>query len=219
MSVSQRYFFISLMVLSLAACQEQAADDTPSSASETSITADAPGSTIKTLDWIDLLPANIDREALIERYADLVIQRLDQVDDRSLQATIINEFNQAPSNPNLDGLNIRLAGYMIVLDDRDGRINEFLLVPYSGAGVHQPAPPANQMILVRPEPEQALAASEQYAAVWVEGILKVQTSSTSVAQTAYLLEHAQIRLYTAEDAKQTELLQKQPEHTNEHARD
>lgn len=219
MSVSQRYFFISLMVLSLAACQEQVADNAPSSASETSIAADTLGSTIKTLDWIDLLPANIDREALIERYADLVIQRLDQVDDRSLQATIINEFNQAPSNPNLDGLNIRLAGYMIVLDDRDGRINEFLLVPYSGAGVHQPAPPANQMILVRPQPEQALAASEQYAAVWVEGTLRVQTSSTSVAQTAYLLENSQVKLYTAEDAKQAELLQKQPEHADEHAHD
>lgn len=219
MNVSQRYFFISLMVLSLAACQEQAADDVPNSASEATITTDAPSSTIKTLDWIDLLPADIDREALMERYADLVIQRLDQVDDRSLQATIINEFNQAPSNPNLDALHIRLAGYMIVLDDRDGQINEFLLVPYSGAGVHQPAPPANQMILVRPQAEQALGSNEQYAAVWVEGILKVQTSSTSVAQTAYFLENAQVKLYTAEDAKQAELLQKQPEHADEHAHD
>lgn len=219
MSVSQRYFFISLMVLSLAACQEQAADNAPNSASEATITTDAPSSTIKTLDWIDLLPPNIDREALMERYADLVIQRLDQVDDRSLQATIINEFNQAPSNPKLEGLHIRLAGYMIVLNDRDGRINEFLLVPYSGAGVHQPAPPANQMILVRPQPEQALAADEQYAAVWVEGILQVRTSSTLVAQTAYLLENAQVKLYTAEDAKQAELLQKQPEHTDKHAHD
>ena len=104
---------------------------------------------------------------------------------------------------------------MAVLDDRDGRINGFLLVPYSGAGLHQPAPPANQMVLVRLQPEQALATNTQYEAVWVEGVLQVQTTSTSVAEAAYVLEPAQVQPYTAEDAKQAEAIQDKQEHAHD----
>lgn len=164
----------------------------------------SPTNTAKTLDWIDLLPDTADQVALMEHYADLVIQRLDPPDDPDLQTKIIAEFNQAPANTSLDGMKIRLAGYMLVLDDRDGRITEFLLVPYSGAGVHQPAPPANQMILVRVQPERALKADQAYESVWIAGRLKVQKNTTSVAQVAYLLEDANVSLYTAEDAKQAE---------------
>lgn len=158
--------------------------------------------TITTLDWIDLLPENINRAALMEHYADLVIQHLDPPDDPSLLAQMMAKFDQAPTNSSLHTVKIRLAGYMIVLDDREGRITEFILVPYSGAGIHQPAPPANQMILVRVKPEQALAADQAYESVWVEGVLQVKTNPTSIASVAYLLEDAQVRLYTAEDAKQ-----------------
>lgn len=173
---------------------------------------------VKTLDWIDLLPPNIDRAALMEHYADLVIQRLDPPDDPSLQEKIITEFKQAPANPKLDGVRIRLAGYMIVLDDREGTITEFLLVPYSGAGVHQPAPPANQILLVRIKPEQALAAEQGYEAVWVEGKLKLQNNTTSIASVAYLLEEAQVHVYTAEDAKQADAqhIEHEHEHEDEH---
>ena len=212
MNVSKVLGFISLMVfaqLALSACHEQTA------ATNVGQAAEVQTNTSKQLDWIDLLPATVDREALMERYADLVIQRLDRSEDASLQEQILNEFKQAPTNPNLNGIKVRLAGYMAVLDDRDGRINEFLLVPYSGAGLHQPAPPANQMVLVRLQPEQALATNTQYEAVWVEGVLQVQTTSTSVAEAAYALENAQVQPYTAEDAKQAEAAQAKHEQAHD----
>lgn len=212
MSVSKVFCFVSLMVfaqLALSACHEQTA------ATNVGQAAEVQTNTSKQLDWIDLLPANVDREALMERYADLVIQRLDRSEDASLQEQILSEFKQAPINPHLNGLKVRLAGYMAVLDDRDGRINEFLLVPYSGAGIHQPAPPANQLVLVRLQPEQALATNTQYEAVWVEGVLQVQTTSTSVAEASYALDNAQVQPYTAEDAKQAEAVQAKHEQAHD----
>lgn len=191
----------------------QAASAEESDAAKLPVASNTP---VKTLDWIDLLPVTTDREALMEHYADLVIQRLDPETDRELQKKIIAEFNQAPPNLQLNATKVRLAGYMLVLDDREGQIQEFILVPYSGAGVHQPAPPANQMILVRPKSGQALASSEQYQAVWIEGQLTVTDTETTVARVAYLLEDAQVHLYTADDAKQAEATQNQPEH-DEHA--
>jgi hypothetical protein len=171
-----------------------------------------PKEEIRTIDWIDLLPTDINRKALMEHYADLIIQRLDPPDDLSLQEQIITELKQAPVNPSLAGVKLRLAGYMIVLDEFEGKITEFLLVPYSGAGVHQPAPPANQMLLVRLNPEQALATAQMYESVWVEGRLKIQPDETSIARVAYRLEDAQVRLYTMEDARQAEAREAKLEH-------
>ncbi|TXH70188.1 MAG: DUF3299 domain-containing protein [Thiothrix sp.] len=170
---------------------------------------------VRPLDWIDLLPAHVDRQALMEHYADLVIQRLDPPADLQAQQQILKELQQAPINKELEGLRIRLAGYMTVLNDLEGKITEFLLVPYSGAGIYQPAPPANQMILVRLKPEQALSLEQAYESVWVEGRLKIQAEETSIAQVSYLLDDAQVRLYTAEDARQAAVQEAQHEHEHE----
>lgn len=192
MSLQIQYLLRSLIILSLGLNFASY----PASSSENQLN--------KTIDWIDLLPTHVDRVALMEHYADLVIQRLDPPDDPNFQAKIMTEFAQAPTNPSLNGKPIRLAGYMVVLENREDRITEFLLVPYSGAGLHQPAPPTNQMILVRVQPENALVTSQEYESVWVEGRLKIETNLSSIAPVAYLLEAAQVSLYTAEDAKQAE---------------
>lgn len=183
----------------------------PSDTTQTSQTTEK----VHTLDWIDLLPAYVDRQVLMEHYADLVIQRLDPPADLQAQQQILKELQQAPVNKELDGLRIRLAGYMTVLNDLEGKITEFLLVPYSGAGIYQPAPPANQMIIVRLKPEQALSLEQAYESVWVEGRLKIQAEETSIAQVSYLLDDAQVSLYTAEDARQAAVQEAQHEHEHE----
>lgn len=170
---------------------------------------------VRPLDWIDLLPAHVDRQALMEHYADLVIQRLDPPADLQAQQQILKELQQAPINKELEGLRIRLAGYMTVLNDLEGKITEFLLVPYSGAGIYQPVPPANQMIIVRLKPEQALSLEQAYESVWVEGRLKIQAEETSIAQVSYLLDDVQVSLYTAEDARQAAVQEAQHEHEHE----
>ncbi|MBO4335911.1 MAG: DUF3299 domain-containing protein [Desulfovibrio sp.] len=50
----------------------------------------------------------------------------------------------------LDGQEIALQGFVVPLErDADNKLSEFLLVPYFGACIHVPPPPANQIVYVR----------------------------------------------------------------------
>ena len=55
----------------------------------------------------------------------------------------------APVVKALDGQLVKLPGYIVPLDvTEEGRVTEFLLVPYYGACIHTPPPPANQIVVV-----------------------------------------------------------------------
>jgi hypothetical protein len=61
-----------------------------------------------------------------------------------------------------------------------------LLVPYFGACIHLPPPPANQTILVTlQKPVRKLSSMDT---VWVEGILREARVDTGIAVTGYSLE-------------------------------
>ena len=52
----------------------------------------------------------------------------------------------------LNGINIRLTGFMVPLDVDFGEaetVTEFVLVPSAGMCMHVPPPPPNQMLMVR----------------------------------------------------------------------
>jgi hypothetical protein len=58
---------------------------------------------------------------------------------------------------------------------------EFLLVPYWGACIHVPPPPANEIVhAVLPEGETYRGGA--FDALWVSGVLKVERSSSDVAE-------------------------------------
>jgi hypothetical protein len=81
-------------------------------------------------------------------------------------------------NSTLDGQEVRLAGYLLPLEFAGKAVSEFLLVPWSGACIHTPPPPANQVIHVKadkPFPVQAM-----FDAVWVTGRLVTRASRPSV---------------------------------------
>jgi uncharacterized protein len=50
--------------------------------------------------------------------------------------------------PALNGQEVTIAGSMVPLRLEADRVSQFLLVPYAGACIHVPPPPANQIILV-----------------------------------------------------------------------
>jgi hypothetical protein len=52
-------------------------------------------------------------------------------------------WDKAPTNPAVEGMKARLPGYVVPLDTQPAGIKEFLLVPYFGACIHSPPPPAN----------------------------------------------------------------------------
>ena len=64
---------------------------------------------------------------------------------------------------------MRIPGFVVPLEDSKDGLKEFLLVPYFGACIHSPPPPANQIIHVLPEHAGQGRASMD--TVWVSGML------------------------------------------------
>lgn len=82
-------------------------------------------------------------------------------------------------NRKLAGQSIRLAGYLLPLEFSDKGVTDFLLVPYVGACVHVPPPPANQIVFVRLA--KKFRINELFTPVWVSGKLQTQAASKSLS--------------------------------------
>lgn len=80
---------------------------------------------------------------------------------------------------NLDGKQISLAGYLLPLDFSDKGVKEFLLVPYVGACIHTPPPPANQIAFVRLK--KAHKINQLYDPVWVTGRMNTKLVSKNLS--------------------------------------
>ena len=101
----------------------------------------------------------------------------------------------------LDGVLIRMPGYALPLEFNDTAITEFLLVPYVGACIHVPAPPANQTVFVKLN--QSYQANSLYEPIWITGRVKVKRTSQSLnfvdgsapIEAGYTIEGVRIEPY------------------------
>jgi uncharacterized protein len=92
----------------------------------------------------------------------------------------------APVVTSLDGKRVHIGGYIVPLDFDATRVKEFLLVPFVGACIHVPPPPANQIVYVKAE--AGFDVQGTFDPVWVTGILKVTTAFTGLAEAGYSLQ-------------------------------
>jgi len=105
------------------------------------------------------------------------------------------------ANAELNGENIRIPGYLLPLEFEDRKVVEFLLVPWVGACIHTPPPPANQLVHVRYP--QGVEFEGLYAPVWVKGRIEVQRSVQGVryvdgdasVETSYFMQPALVKPY------------------------
>jgi len=103
------------------------------------------------------------------------------------------KWDSAPIETKYINQGIKIAGYAVTLDANKKSISEFLLVPYFGACIHLPPPPANQIILVKlAKPVTKLASMDT---VWVEGVLRDARVDTGLAVTGYTLDAARTYPY------------------------
>lgn len=101
---------------------------------------------------------------------------------------------QAPVVRALDGVLVKLPGYIVPLEtEADGRVVDFLLVPYFGACIHVPPPASNQIVHVRSD--GGVRLEELYQPFWVEGPLRVQHSSSELAEAGYGMQASRIYRY------------------------
>ena len=104
-------------------------------------------------------------------------------------------WDNAPTEPSLDGARVKLPGYLVPLEESAAGHTEFLLVPYFGACIHTPPPPANQIVLVVPaKPAPGLRSMDT---VWVSGVLKTVRGSSAMGSTGYRLDATRVEPYKA----------------------
>ena len=139
---------------------------------------------LREITWDDLVPPGVP-------YSEIVGPGfIDEANDiwRPEYDANATRFNRA-----LDGVSVRLPGYVIPMDtDAEGTRN-FILVPYVGACIHTPPPPANQLVLVgseRPWPIEDL-----WTPVWVDGRLTIEQQTTALAEVGYRIAADTIEVY------------------------
>ena len=147
-----------------------------------SITASAPAkgappaaTAFRTITWESLVPPDWDP---FKEFRGIDMSTLQDGDPKAaaMLKRMREVWDQAPVNPALVGQQVRIPGFVVPLEDTKDGIKEFLLVPYFGACVHSPPPPANQIIHVLPK--TAAKGFRSMDAVWISGTLnQVQTDS------------------------------------------
>ena len=134
--------------------------------------------------WPELIPKHWDPRAQLK---DLDLGKLQDSDPRAMEVLdkIKLAWDNAPVEPALNGKRLRIAGFAIPLERKGDEVTEFLLVPYFGACIHSPPPPANQIIhAVSAKP---LAGTRTMDAVWAYGTLKAQRGTSSWGVSGYRL--------------------------------
>lgn len=147
---------------------------------------------LRTLSWEELIP-----EGAPPPPPPVAFHDLSQLADALAAESGPAATQQSPVAPvveALDGQRVRIPGYVVPLDlDDAGRVRELLLVPWFGACIHVPPPPANQIVHVRTT--QELALDDLWQPFWIEGTLRVAHSSSELAEAGYQMQAERIQPY------------------------
>jgi len=145
------------------------------------------------VNWDELIPKDWDP---LKRFREMKLGGMSDADPRAQQMLkeIREAWNAAPTNPGLDDKAVRIAGYVVPLDDTKAGMREFLLVPYLGACIHTPPPPANQIIHVKPA--QPVKGLQMMDAVWISGRLKTLRADTAFGVSGYAMQALRVEPYT-----------------------
>ena len=92
----------------------------------------------------------------------------------------------------LNGKRVAIGGYIVPLDFESTSIKEFLLVPFVGACIHVPPPPANQIIYVKSE--KGIEITGPFDPVTVTGTMKTETAFTGLADAGYSIDAEAVEL-------------------------
>ncbi|SPJ28800.1 DUF3299 domain-containing protein [Falsiruegeria mediterranea] len=134
--------------------------------------------------WDDLIPPGIP-------YSEIIGEgELDEINDTWAP---IYDANSTKLNEALNGVYIKMPGYILPFDIGADGVTNFLLVPYVGACIHTPPPPANQLVVVNSEKPWPL--DRLWEPVWVTGTLRTQLTSTDLGQTGYSISADEMEVY------------------------
>ena len=140
--------------------------------------------TPREITWDDLIPPGV-------AYSEIIGEG--QLDEANGQWNPIYDSNAFQLNEELDGVYIRMPGFIIPFDVSAEGVTEFMLVPYIGACIHTPPPPANQLVIVNVE--EPWPGDKLWDPVWVTGMMRTQLQSTNLGQTGYAIAADEMEIY------------------------
>ena len=148
---------------------------------------------VKELEWDALIPDEYSPEKLLAEYQP---ENLEDDDPRAaeLMEKLRELWDAAPVRPELDGQTVKLPGFTVPLEGDTQETRSFLLVPYYGACIHVPPPPANQTVYVLREPGKGTRLGE-FDVVWVTGTMSVKRTENEMAEAGYTLYATEVAPY------------------------
>lgn len=141
------------------------------------------------LEWDALIPKGWDP---LKRYRDKALGESTDSDPGAMDLArqMRETWDNAPTNNDMNGARVRLVGYVVPLEANRGELKEFLLVPYFGACIHVPPPPANQIVHV----SLAAAVKDVHTmdSVWVTGTLRTARNKSVMGMSGYSMDAIQV---------------------------
>lgn len=140
--------------------------------------------TPRTIGWEDLIPPGIPYSEIIGP------GEVDEANDRWLPQF---DDNATKLNKKLHGAYIKMPGYVLPIDMSTAGVTSFIMVPYVGACIHTPPPPANQLVFV--DSKKPWPSDKLWDPVWVTGHMRHELQSTTIAEIGYALTADKIEAY------------------------
>ncbi len=159
--------------------------------------ATKPQGEIAEVTWEDLIPDDFVQPE--NPFVTMTQEEIDKIMDGSDESNaeldrLQKEFNYAPVVDDLDGKRVKIPAYVTPLEyNADAGMKEFLLVPYLGACIHTPPPPANQV--VHAESSEAIKIRAMYEPIWAIGTIRTETVTSDLAESGYRLDVEEVLPY------------------------
>lgn len=154
------------------------------------------------IQWAELIPKGWDpyKDSRM-KFKDQNLSMLQDSDPKVMD--MMNQMREvwdtAPVNDSMQGVVGRLPGYIVPLEESAKGLREFLLVPYYGACIHSPPPPANQIVHVFLK--QPIKGYKSMDTVWVHGAIEVKRDQSYMGNSGYRIEATAVERYVAPPAQ------------------
>lgn len=146
--------------------------------------------------WEALVPKDWDPSS---GFKDLDLSELQDSDPRAMEALdqLKRAWDEAPVEAALHGKKGRIAGFAVPLEKQGNKTTEFLIVPYFGACIHVPPPPANQII--HAQSAKPLTGVAMMQPIWTYGTFEVQRGETQWGVAGYKMTVDKVTPYEIPD--------------------
>lgn len=146
----------------------------------------------KEIRWEDLSPKDWDPFAAVR---DLNLATLKDNDPKAMEALtkLVESRNNAPTVPEMNNQRVRISGFLVPISKAKDDVLEFLLVPYFGACIHTPPPPANMVLRV--VPNKPYKGGLTMDAVTVTGQMTIEKTDSPWGAAAYKLDASSVVKY------------------------